>query len=59
MNIQKIAEDEEKTEANWSEEKCPKCFATLLQDNIGNKWCSFIYCNYHNWKNNNDPENTL
>ena len=33
-------------EGNWIDERCPKCGCQLLGNKIGDKWCSFIECDY-------------
>lgn len=30
--------------------RCPKCNSELLQNKIGDRWCSLIYCDYNEIK---------
>lgn len=34
------------TKGEYNGEKCPRCSAPLLANNIGEKWCSHLRCDY-------------
>src|SRR5437764_1031276 len=37
---------EESVTGDWIDEKCPKCGSTLLGNRLGDKWCSFVQCDF-------------
>ena len=40
------AEHDDDLLGKCSKERCPKCGANLLENKRGDKWCSFIGCDY-------------
>lgn len=33
-------------EGQWTLEKCPKCSARMLKNNLGDRWCSYVNCSH-------------
>ena len=47
------AENSFSDEGQWTLEKCPKCHARMLKNNVGDRWCSYVNCTHlirHNAK---------
>jgi len=38
--------DPDRLIGDWIDEKCPRCAAQLLGNLEGDKWCSYVKCDY-------------
>lgn len=38
----------------WTDERCPLCGARLIVDQDGDKWCSFVSCDWDSWTEHSD-----
>lgn len=43
-------------EGQWTLEKCPKCSARMLKNNLGDRWCSYVNCSHSILHNMNYPD---